>query len=443
MPSASLLKAAAVNALKMSQVGRGLCLPGMNRYMPVMHGAQGCTSFGLVLLVRDFREAIPLQTTAMNEVSSTLGGMENIAKAVLNIRLRAKRDLIAICSTGLTETKGDDVNAYLRLTAEAPRPGRYLTGLCPHALTTGASQDGWAKALEALAGRWESRGRADARQADNLLAGCHLTPADIEEMRDIVQSFGLEPIVLPDVSSWLDGHLPDNFSPTSMGGTTLAEMRALGASIVCIANRRTEAPPTAQAVQELCGVPYVVFDRLTGLQANDRFLAYLEYVSGQPIPARYRRQRSQLQDAMLGWPLLLRPGVKVAIGAEPEPVAVTLRHGWPRWAAELGGCRDHHDLAGARWRSPQPGWWIGANLEAPGTKGARARACAGSCWLTHSHGGQAAERLHIPFHRAGLPPCSTGLGAGHCLSVGYRGTRGLIFEIGQPVAGRGPCTYPG
>jgi len=64
--------------------------------------------------------------------------------------------------------------------------------------------------------------------------------------------------------------------------------------------------------------------------------------------------------------------------------------------------------------------------------------------ITHSHGRQAAERLHIPFHRAGLPLFDR-LGAGHQLSVGYRGTRGLIFEIGNLFLGdhheRNPETW--
>jgi nitrogenase molybdenum-iron protein NifN len=48
--------------------------------------------------------------------------------------------------------------------------------------------------------------------------------------------------------------------------------------------------------------------------------------------------------------------------------------------------------------------------------------------ITHSHGRQAAERLNIPFHRAGFPMFDR-VGAGHQLSVGYRGTRDLIFTI--------------
>ncbi|WP_282189942.1 nitrogenase component 1 [Azospirillum argentinense] len=58
-------KAASTNPLKMSQpLGAALAFLGVDRCMPLFHGSQGCTAFGLVLLVRHFREAIPLQTTA-------------------------------------------------------------------------------------------------------------------------------------------------------------------------------------------------------------------------------------------------------------------------------------------------------------------------------------------------------------------------------------------
>ena len=57
---------------------------------------------------------------------------------------------------------------------------------------------------------------------------------------------------------------------------------------------------------------------------------------------------------------------------------------------------------------------------------------AGNCDLlvTHSHGRQAAERLGIPLYRAGIPTFDR-LGAAAKLSVGYRGMRALIFEIGN------------
>jgi nitrogenase molybdenum-iron protein NifN len=50
--------------------------------------------------------------------------------------------------------------------------------------------------------------------------------------------------------------------------------------------------------------------------------------------------------------------------------------------------------------------------------------------VTHSHGRQAAERLGIPFFRIGIPVFDR-LGAGHQVTVGYRGTRDLIFTVGN------------
>ena len=56
-------KSCTVNPLKMSQpIGAALAFMGLNNCMPTLHGSQGCTSFGLVLFVRHFREMIPMQT---------------------------------------------------------------------------------------------------------------------------------------------------------------------------------------------------------------------------------------------------------------------------------------------------------------------------------------------------------------------------------------------
>ncbi len=109
-------KACTVNPLKMSQpLGGALAFLGVKSCMPLLHGSQGCTSFGLVLFVRHFREAIPMQTTAMSEVATVLGGYENVEQAVVTIASRANPAIIGICSTGVTEIKGDDVDGFMKL----------------------------------------------------------------------------------------------------------------------------------------------------------------------------------------------------------------------------------------------------------------------------------------------------------------------------------------
>ena len=456
-------KACTVNPLKMSQpIGAVLAFLGLDACMPALHGSQGCTAFGLVLFVRHFRENIPLQTTAMNETTTILGGMDNIEEAILNIWKRAKPKIICIASTGLTETKGDDVDGYLRLIRKKHPE---LADLAIVYVSTpdykDAFQDGWARAVTrlveqlveapstppsakvglpstprfekvgpSLTPRFEEvglpltppfeKGGLGGGSQINILAGSHLTPADIEEIRETVEAFGLDPIILPDLSGSLDGHIPEEFMPTTMGGTTLEDIRRMGASRLTIAVGE-HMRPAAQALQDKAGVSFEVLERITGLAACDRFIALLAELSGKPVPNKYRRQRGQLVDAMLDGHFFFG-GKKIAIGAEPDllwaignllaemgceiSAAVTTTHSpllesLPAEEVLIGDLEDLERLA------------QGCDL-----------------LITHSHGRQMAERLDIPFLRMGMPLFDR-LGAAHRLSVGYRGTRDLVFEIGN------------
>ena len=414
-------KACSVNPLKMSQpIGGALAFLGLNRCMPVLHGSQGCTAFGLVLFVRHFREAIPLQTTAMNEVTTILGGMENIEQAILNIHQRAQPEIIGICSTGLTETKGDDVDGYLRLVRQRhPELDAVPIVYVSTPDFKDAFQDGWAKAVTRMLQDLAEPGSLIPRQV-NILAGCQLSPGDIEEIREMVEAFGLTPIILPDLSGSLDGHVPEEFSPTTMGGTCLAELRSMGASQFTIALGE-HMRPAAVALNDKADVMFEVIDRLTGLEANDRFIELLAALSGNAVPNKYRRQRSQLLDAMLDGHFFFG-GKKIAIGAEPD-----LLWNIGSWLTEMG-C----ELAAAVTTTHSP---LLERLPAEEVligdlEDLEFKASGCDLLITHSHGRQMAERLDIPFLRLGLPTFDR-LGAAHRLSVGYRGTRDLIFEIGN------------
>ena len=430
-------KACSVNPLKMSQpLGASYAFMGLDRCMPVMHGSQGCTSFGLVLLVRHFKEAIPLQTTAMNEVTTILGGYENLEQALLNIHKRANPKVIAICSTGLTETKGDDVPGYLKLIRQK-QPVLDDTALVYVSTPDyiGAFQDGYAKAVTELVRELVKpvmpERRVSASKRLNLLPGCHLTPADIEEIRELCEAFGFELTALPDVSRSLDGHIPSDWRGTTLGGTTMQEAGAMGqaAATLAIGEQMREA---GELLEQLTGVPTHVFDRLTGLACNDRLVQLLAQLSGQPVPARIRRQRSQLLDAMLDAHFHLGK-LKVAIGAEPDLLhaAGSTLH---EMGAELVRCVTTTPSA-LLAQMPAEHVLIGdlQDLEDG--------AADADLLITHSHGRQAAERLNKPFLRLGFPIFDR-IGNSHRLMVGYRGTRGFLFEVANLMLGHLPHATP-
>lgn len=205
-------KQCTVNPLKMSQpLGAALAFLGVENSMPLLHGSQGCTSFGLVLFVRHFREAIPMQTTAMSEVATVLGGFENVEQAVINIANRANPGLIGICTTGVSEIKGDDLKGFLKLIrANHPEFGHIALVDVVTPDFQGAFQDGWAAAVARIMEELVEIPLLETRLSHriNVLPGCHLTPGDIDELRDIFEAFDLDPFFLPDLSGSLDGHVP-------------------------------------------------------------------------------------------------------------------------------------------------------------------------------------------------------------------------------------------
>jgi nitrogenase molybdenum-iron protein NifN len=432
-------KACTVNPLKMSQpLGAAYAFMGLASCMPVMHGSQGCTSFGLVLLVRHFKEAIPLQTTAMNEATTIIGGLDNIERALLNIRQRARPALIAICSTGLTETRGDDVEGQLELVRQrhpelADTEVVYVS--TPDYL--GAFQDGWARAVATLVAQLP---RPDVpRRAGHLavLPGCHLSPGDIEELRELIEAFGLVPSFVPDVSGSLDGHIPESWLGTTLGGTPLATLHALGGAEHALAIGE-QMRPAAEALRARCGVPFTLLDRVTGLTATDALVARLAELSGRPVPARIRRQRSQLVDAMLDAHFHFG-NVRIALAAEPDLLWAAGSF-LAEMGAELAVCVTT-TKSPLLERLPAAEVTIG-DLE-DFEQAARAAGC--ELLMTHSHGRQAAERLGRPLFRIGMPLFDR-IGNAHRCHVGYRGTRNFVNEVGnlllEHLPHHGPHDWP-
>jgi nitrogenase molybdenum-iron protein NifN len=115
-------------------------------------------------------------------------------------------------------------------------------------------------------------------------------------------------------------------------------------------------------------------------------------------------------------------GKRVAIAAEPDLLS-TMAH----WLHEMG-CEVQAAVtttqSPALERIPTEEVVIG-DLE-----DLEMRSEGADLLVTHSHGRQASERLGIPLFRIGIPTFDR-LGAGHQVTVGYRGTRDLIFAVGN------------
>ncbi len=417
-------KSVVVNPLKQSPpLGAALAFLGLKGMIPLMHGSQGCTAFAKVVLVRHFREAIPLSTTAMTEVSTILGGEENVEQAILTLVQKSKPEIIGLCTTGLTETRGDDMEGFLKeIRQRHPELDELPIVLVSSPDFKGSLQDGFAAAVESIVRELPQKSdrRDPCPTQITILAGSAFTPGDVQEIKEIVTAFGLKPIVVPDLSASLDGHLEDSYSAITARGTTLTQLRQIGSSLFTLALGESMRG-AAQILEKQFGIPYEVFGELTGLEAVDKFLQALVDISGTSVPEKYRYQRRQLQDAMLDTHFYF--GCKrVSLALEPDLL-------WSTVSFLLSMGSQIH-AAVTTTRSPLLEQLPVKSVTIGDLEDFEQLAVESDLLIGNSHTAAIAKRLKIPLYRQGIPIFDR-VGNGQFNKVGYRGTMQLLFDIGN------------
>lgn len=425
-------KALAVNPLKVSQpVGASLAFLGLNRSLPLMHGSQGCTAFGKVFFVRHFREPIPLQTTAMDQVSSIMGADENVVEALRTLSDKSRPEIIGLVTTGLSETQGTDI---LRTVKEFRAAHPEFDGVAVVPVNTpdylGCLESGFALAVEALIRTLVPASDCAGRRPKqvNVLASAMLTPGDIEAIKEWIEAFGLRPVVVPDIGDSLDGHLVEaEYSALTIGGTPRVEIEALGESAATLVVGPSLAK-AADILKERTGVPDFRFTGLMGLDDCDAFTQALAEISGREVPAKVERQRAQLQDAMVDSHFMLG-FARIALAADPDLLGMQVRFLSGMGAEVVAAVSPHrHESLAAL---PLAKVIVG-DLE---DMEVAARAGGAQLVIANSHAVDTAHRLALPLLRAGFPQYDT-MGGYARTWVGYRGSRQALFDIANLMLGQ-------
>ncbi len=435
-------KALAVNPLKVSQpVGASLAFLGINRALSMLHGSQGCTAFGKVFFVRHFREPIPLQTTAMDQVSTVMNADDNVIQGLQTIAEKHQPALIGLPTTGLSETQGSDIHGLVRqFRSRHPE----FDGIPVVAVNTpdfsGCLESGYALAVKAmidvLVPASECVGKR--RKQVNVLAGSLLTPGDLEHIRELIELFGLRPVLLPDLSDSLDGHLAyretdQDSSPLTVGGTPVSEIKTLGdaaATLVIGASLY----PAADLLHSRSGVPDYRFASLMGLAATDAFIAALAEISGQPVPDSIERQRAQLQDAMVDTHFMLG-FARVAIAGDPDLLFAL--------ADLVSGMGCEVSAAVSPAKAPILEKISAAQVKLGDLEDLEqaAQAHGVDLVISNSHAAETAKRLGVPLLRAGFPQYDL-IGGYQKRWVGYRGTRQALFDLANLLVEHGQHDVP-
>jgi len=410
-----------INPLKHSPtLGAAIAFQGVNNALPIIHGAQGCGFLGKVLLTKHFKEPIALANTKLFTEDVVMGSDEALTGVMEGFIEKSNPDVVGILSSALSEVKGDDVAGVIRDRG----PGAKVRGTTVIHVATpdyeGGLEAGYARAVESLLAVNENtlleiqNGQSLEKQV-NVLVGFHLTPADFIELRGIIESFGLKPIILPDLSA-LDGSRQE-FSALAVGGTDVSDIKTMRLSEFTIAIGSSMGP-AAKIIKNKFDIEYRVFDSISGLQDVDALMDTLSTLSGKPIPSKYERQRRILTDGMRDAHFYYG-GKKVCLALEPDMSVQT--------SCWLYGMGADVELAVVPTASDSLSRILAKDVIVGDLFSIDGEY---DLLISNSHAEDTAKRLDVPLFQMGFPTYKV-LGGNSKVTIGYSGTLNMINEVGN------------
>ncbi len=306
-----------VNPAKTCQpIGAMYASLGVHGCLPHSHGSQGCCAYHRSTLTRHYREPVMAATSSFTEGSSVFGGQANLIQAIDNIFTTYDPDIIAVHTTCLSETIGDDVN---QIANKALKDGKVPEGkYVIHASTpsyVGSHVTGFANMTKAMAVQFaEKTGTSNGKF--NIVPG-FVEPSDMAEIKVMVRALGIEPILFPDTSDILNGPLTGKYAMFPKGGVSIEELKSTGDSTGSIGLGTLASADAVRALDTQFKVPCQVIDLPMGLLATDRFVDALRTAAGVSVPDSITRERGRLLDVISDMHQYLY-GKRVALAGDPD-----------------------------------------------------------------------------------------------------------------------------
>ncbi len=290
-------KALTVNPAKTCQpIGAMYAALGIHACLPHSHGSQGCCAYHRSTLTRHYKEPVMAGTSSFTEGSSVFGGQANLLQAINNIFTVYEPEVIAVHTTCLSETIGDDIPQIIsKARDEGKIPKGKFVIHCNTPSYVGSHVTGFANMVKGMVDYFASAAGEHKENTLNIIPG-YVEPCDMREVKRIASELGIHSIVFPDTSNVLNGPQTGRFEMFPKGGTTVAELMKIGRSMGTIALGRLASAPAAQVLDTKCKVPCEILDLPIGLNKTDVFVDTLRRVAGVHVPDSITRERGQLLD---------------------------------------------------------------------------------------------------------------------------------------------------
>lgn len=422
-------KFSVVNPSKMCQpMGAVQALLGVNDTMPIIHGSQGCSTYIRFQLTRHFREPIEVASTSMSEKTVIYGGEFNLMKALKNVSEKQNPKMIAVTSSCLTETIGEDMDGIIEKFKDA-NYDKNLPIIVPISTPSYVEShvEGYNRTIKALVEHLAEPSVPNDKI--NIINGI-LSPADVRNVKYLLNELGCSNIMLTDTSENLDAPLSEDTLDLYKEGTTIEEIQDTANSLGTISISK-HADSAAEFLEKKFGVKSVSGPIPLGLENTDQFVTNVCKLTGLKIPESVKKDRGRLMDAMVD-AHSYNYHRKVAIFGDPDFVS-----GMTRFTSEMGmiptvvctGAKSNRFTEDinkiADEKSFNPVILAGDDLY---DMHREIKNVGADILIGNSYGASIAQEENIPLFRAGFPIFDR-LGAQRISALCYRGGIEFVDRI--------------
>ena len=305
-----------INPAKTCQpIGAMYAALGIHKCLPHSHGSQGCCSYHRMHLTRHFRDPIMASTSSFTEGASVFGGGANLKTAIKNVFTIYNPDVMAVHTTCLTETIGDDIPSFLGQ-SEVPEGKIVIHANTPSYV--GSHVTGFSNMVKGMVNYLSEATTEAKKEQVNIIPG-FVNPGDMREIKRLVRAMGINSIMFPDTSGVVDSPITGKFEMFPKGGTTVAELKDTGNSRLTLALGSFASTDAAIQLERKCKVSAKTLKTPIGVKATDELLLNLRNSFVKEIPYELEEERGQLVDIMTDTHYHFH-GKKVAIFGDPDIV---------------------------------------------------------------------------------------------------------------------------
>jgi len=288
---------------------------GIHRCLPHSHGSQGCCAYHRSALTRHYKEPVMAATSSFTEGSAVFGGQANLLDAIHNIFKIYDPDVIAVHTTCLSETIGDDVNQIVIKAMEDKKipAGKFVIKASTPSYV-GSHVTGFANMVKGMIDGFAKKTGSPTKTV-NIIPG-YVEPSDMAEIKRIALLSGVNAIVFPDTSAVLNGPQTGRYEMYPAGGTKIAQLVETGNSRVTIGLGPIASGPGAKLLDTRCKVPCEILQLPIGIRATDTFIETLRKYGGN-VSDELMFERGQAVDIVTDMQQYLF-GKKVALVGDPD-----------------------------------------------------------------------------------------------------------------------------